>query len=430
MSQKSTNPEFGPIRILALAGLLTILLAAGTARAALLQDLAGAVEAGRPTVQLRLGYEYSDLADNGASPAHGLNLRTRLGYRTGDFHGAGAYLQLQNVANLVEEFSFKRGGSKHGDLDRDLIADPDGSRVHQAYLDFKPLPDTVVRLGRQEITLDDHRLIGNVDWRQNGQSFDAASVTNRSLPDLTLYGAVVDRVNTITLDTLDLDSLVLLHGAYVGLPGQQLSAFCYLLDTEDESPAARDSATFGLRFAGTYARMNYALDYARQEDYRDSEGHGGDMFNAFLGARIARIEAGAGYSYISGRSGSSGPFDTLFSTAHKFNGWADQFLDTNGGALNDGLQDLYLQAGTQLAGIKLLAAYHYFDTTEDNSAADPHFDKAYGDELDFLLSRKFGKHFSGLVKYAWYNAKSAAANGIANPTADEQVGWVRLQYAF
>ena len=65
-----------------LAGILAVFVVGSSAQAALLNDLAGAVKKGTPTLELRLGFEYSDLADNGADPAHGLNLRTRLGYRT------------------------------------------------------------------------------------------------------------------------------------------------------------------------------------------------------------------------------------------------------------------------------------------------------------------------------------------------------------
>ena len=412
------------------AALLAVVLGGGAASAAVLQDLGHALEAGKPTLELRLGYEYNNLAGNGRAAANGLNLRTRLGYRTGNFHGASAYIQFHNLSNLVEDFSFTRAGQTHGNQGRDVIADPDGSRIQQAYLDIATIPGTTIRLGRQEIILDDARLIGNVDWRQNGQSFNAAAVSNRSLPDLTLYGAFINQVNTITLDTLPLDSLVLLHGNYTGIPGQKVTAFCYLLDTEVEAPTARDSATYGMRFAGKLSRLKYAFDYARQQDYQEGEGHRGNMFDAFLGSGLGRIEAGAGYSYISGRNGSHRPFDTLFSTAHKFNGWADEFLATNGGTLNDGLQDMYLQVGTKIAGNKVLVVYHYFDTTENNSAADPHFDKPYGDEFDALVSRTFTKHVSALLKYAYYDAWSASAHGIANPTHDRQVFWARVRYAF
>ena len=50
---------------------------------------------------------------------------------------------------------------------------------------------------RQEICLDDARLIGDINWRQTPQSFDAISLEIEPTDTLTLYGAYVDRVNTV-----------------------------------------------------------------------------------------------------------------------------------------------------------------------------------------------------------------------------------------
>lgn len=392
------------------------------------EDITEALKSGKPTLELRLGYEYSnydDLPGNNRHPANGINLRTRVGYRTGDFMKTSAYVQLQNVTNFLEHFRYRHDGKWRGDKSHDVIMDPNGSRVHQAYLDFTGIPDTTVRPGRQEIILDDARLIGNVNWRQNGQSFDAVSITNESVPDVTLFGSYINQVNTITLDYLDLDSLILLNSRYTGIQDQSITAFCYLLDTEDDTDAARDSATYGLRFAGKVAMLNYTMDYAHQSDYQDGDDHDGNMFNAFLGGKIGMVDVGAGYSYISGQDGDDRPFDTLFGTAHKFNGWADQFLATNGGALRDGLEDVYIQAGTKYMGIKFLAVYHYFNTTENDA-----FDGTYGDEIDLLITKEIYKNLSGLLKYAYYNNNDNSANGFNNPTADEEVFWARLEYKF
>jgi len=406
----------------AVAGAAMLCSSALPAKADVLNDFSDAIKAGTPTLELRLGFEHSDLQDNGKHPANGFNLRTRLGYRTGEFFKTSAYVQFHNLTNFEEEFS---DGTGDGDLSHDVIADPDGSRIHQAYLDFKMLPDTVVRLGRQEIIMDDHRLIGDIDWRQNGQSFDAVSVTNNSIKDTTLYAAYINQVNTTALKDEDLDGLYLFHATYKGLKDQTLSAFVYLLDTEDESDAARDCATYGLRAAGKIAMIDYAVDYAHQSDFADGEDHDADMVNLFVATKVYMAKVGVGYSYISGQDGNDRPFDTLFSTTHKFNGWADQFLSTNGGNLRDGLQDFYIQAGTDYMGFKFLAVYHYFDTAEND-----HFDGTYGDEIDLLLTRKLTKNLSGLLKYAYYNKDDNEENGFANPTSDEQVFWARLTYSF
>ena len=396
------------------------------ALADVLNDLTEAIKSGIPTLSLRLGYEYSDVDNNGTDAATGFNLQTRVGYKTGQFMNTAAYIQFQNVANLVEDFRYMHDGKVEGNPGRDVIADPDGSRVQQAHLDFTMIPGTTFRLGRQEIILDNHRLIGNIGWRQNGQTFDAVSLTNKSIQDVTFFASYVNEVNTILLDNRvdgaqELDSLILLNAGYSGIKDHDIIVFCYLLDTDNQTIVARDSATYGFRFTGAYWLLNYAFDYAIQSDYEDSENQDGSMFNAFLGAKIKMFDVGGGYSYISGQDGNDRPFDTLFSTVHKFNGWADQFAATSGGGVVNGLEDTYCQASTKVLGAKVMARYHYFNTTENST-----FDGKYGDEFDFLVTKKLNKNLSFLLKSAFYNAHG----GATNPTMDENVFWARLQYTF
>jgi hypothetical protein len=80
---------------------------------------------------------------------------------------------------------------------------------------------------------------------------------------------------------------------------------------------------------------------------------------------------------------------------HKFNGWADSFLTTP----PDGLQDLWAQVGVDLPWqVPLRVVYHKFWSDEGG--------RDYGYEVDASLSRKFGNHLSGLVKYAFHDGAS------------------------
>jgi hypothetical protein len=382
-----------------------------------------AVQNGEFSLQLRLSLEHSDFEDAAdLDPATGLNLRTRLGYRTGDFRSSNFFVQVHNLANLIEEFDDTNGG---GDAGRDKIGDPDGARIHQTYFEFNGISGTQLRLGRQEIVLDDARLIGNVNWRQNGQSFDALSVTNQSIERLTLYAGVISEVNTIVLSGIDLDHLVLVNARYTYTEGHDIALFSYLLDVENDA-INRDSATYGGRVKGACGEyLKYDLTYAFQNDYEEGNNNKGDMVNAFLGVNRKWFSVGAGYSRISGQDGSDNPFDTLFSTAHKFNGWADQFLTTNGGNLAGGLEDLFFQLGTDIAGTKIVLRYHMFDTTEHEPGIH---DRDYGDEFDFDVQRKLRENLTAQFRFAHYNETNN--NGGLNPTTDEEVFWARLNYSF
>jgi hypothetical protein len=391
--------------------------------AAPVDDFVAALKNGTPDVDVITGFEYKH-RDDPTSPGQQFSIRTRVGYRSAEFLNTAAYVQLHNVSNVMEEYRFMYEGKMRGDLDRDIIADPDGSRFQEAYLDFSFIPDTVVRVGRQEIILDDARLIGNIDWRLNGQSFDAASITNTSIPDVKLYAAYVQQVNTILLDGLDLDGMWLFNAGYSGIKNHHLSVYTYLLDTESELDTARDSATYGFRFSGKTAPFSYYLDYSHQSDFADGEDHEADMLNLYLAGDLGYFTLGGGYSYISGQDGTDRSFDTLFSTAHKFNGFADQFLGTNGGGLTAGLQDYYAQAVTKLFDAKLVFAYHFFDSAEDDNA----FDGTYGDEFDALLVKPVAENLTFIAKYANFMQDDSTASG--NPTRDTEILSVRLRYKF
>jgi hypothetical protein len=105
-------------------------------------------------------------------------------------------------------------------------------------------------------------------------------------------------------------------------------------------------------------------------------------------------------------------------TLHAFNGWADVFLNTP----TTGLQDMYASVGVLLPGeVPLNFIAHKFNS--DAGSAD------FGQEYDIVASRKFGKNWTALVKYAYYDGKEAIP-GVAAVPFDKQVFWAELEFNF
>jgi hypothetical protein len=373
---------------------------------------------GTPKLELRLAYERADLDDaTNLQAANELSLRTRLSYRSGTLADSSFFLQLHHVWNPVDDFATPGGD---GDLGHDTIADPDGTRLHQAYVDFGMIPATRVRVGVQEINLGDQRLIGAVDWRQNGQSFGGVRVTNTAVPRLTLDGAYVTEVYDILLHIdPDIADLILLHAEYAFDAALNAAAFVYLLDADAD---ARDSATYGMRLHGRTRPVVYDATVALQTDYADGD-HSASLLQGFVGSASLPVNVGVGYVRLSGGGGEDN-FDTLFGTAHKFNGWADLFLASNGGGLSGGLEEVYVQATTQVWATDLIVRYHRFATTDTMANG---FAGDYGDELDVEAVRKLYRNLTGRIGVAHYREGDDKA---LNPTADKQVFWVRLEYSF
>ena len=384
---------------------------------------------GKFDVELRLGFEHSSV-ENSAAPDYALHLRSRMGFRSAELAGLGCYAQAHANTNAVERFFDGRNAAdSEASSKRDTIADPQGGRMHQLYVDFRGIADTLIRLGRMEIILDDARMVGNIGWRQNGQSFDGIMAQNNSLKGLTLTGAYLKRINSIFLTDSGIKHLGILHAHVNFEKTHNFSAFGYFLDTKG---GARDNYTLGTRVNGKFFAHEemdilYDFTYAMQDDYRNGKGHDGHMFNAFLGMRVNMLSFGAGYSYLSAADSSNAfGYDTLASTAHKFNGWADQFLKTNGGNLINGLEDIYLQMKVKALGTVFLTRYHWFDTTSNNGA----YNKRYGTELDFLIQKTIEVTERHKVKVQAKMAFYDAAAKAGNPSKDEKVFWLRLIYKF
>ena len=368
--------------------------------------------------KLRLSYEYADV-DNGITHADSLTLGTYLGFRTAELGGVSLYIQGQSTERIVSDYNDTMGLNAG---ERDVVADADGHRVQQAYLDFtKLLPDTKIRLGRQEMTLDDVRFIGDIVWRQRSQSFDGISLVNKSIPDTALTLAVYNKVNTIFNTSVDFDHIGIINAKYTGIKDHAVTGFAYLVDADEDQSDRKgadneDSITYGFRLDGKIDQFGYDFTLANQSDYANTDGRDAQFVHAFGSYKVGEWTPGAGYMYLSKAGNDDKGFDTLFSTAHKYNGWSDQFLGTNGGNLTDGLQDYYASLAGKIAQNKVVFAAHYFDTVNTS--------EEYGYEFNGLIARKLTDRLTTSLKAAYY-----AGNDDGSKAADETVVWFRLDYA-
>ncbi|MDH5591765.1 MAG: hypothetical protein OEY48_02840, partial [Gammaproteobacteria bacterium] len=167
-------------KITFLAAAIGILVAAPTTTMAE-DSFTEALTSGKVSFSARARYE-SVSQDNTRKDADAFTLRTTLGYKTGDFHGFGAFIEFEDVTELGSESYDSNPSGTDGNNDYSVVADPDGTEVNQAFLSYNGF-NTEFKLGRQEITYRGapfHRYIGNILWRQNHQTFDAFSFTNSS----------------------------------------------------------------------------------------------------------------------------------------------------------------------------------------------------------------------------------------------------------
>ncbi|PCK02998.1 MAG: hypothetical protein COA42_21370 [Alteromonadaceae bacterium] len=370
-------------------------------------SLGEALSNGTVSGNLRLRFE--DVGqDNALQDATALTLRTRIAYETGEVSGFSAMIEFEDSRIVLgqDEFSVPptqfnmRGNSPS----YSVIADPEVTELEQGYIKYKSKGFTA-KLGRQVITHDNHRFIGHVGWRQDRQTFDALALSYNISDDLSVsYNYIYDR-NRIFAEAQDVAANDHIFNIGYKTPVGKLSAYAYLLEADNTIDNSLD--TIGLRFSGkTKGDMKflYSAEYARQT----FEANGGftdiDVDADYLmlegGIAFNKFTFKAGYELLGSDSGVYG-FQTPLATLHKFNGWADIFLGTPA----EGLEDLSLSASYKIAGGKVALIYHTFSADESSTARDD-----FGDEIDFVFSTKFGKHYNAGVKYAAYSADDHAVD--------------------
>ncbi|MFN3513401.1 MAG: hypothetical protein ACK41C_10170 [Phenylobacterium sp.] len=367
-------------------------------------------------LDMRLRAETVD-QDGFGKDAQALTLRTRLGYETPAWRGFKVLVEGENVTALVDDYN----STTNGRLAYPVVSDPETTELNRAQISWKGEKAEAV-VGRQRIILGNARFVGNVGFRQNEQTFDAARITARPYEGVTLAYAYVDRVHRVFGDDhpqgeWDSDSH-LLQADFKTKAGQ-LTGYAQLLAFE--TAPAQSSSTWGVRFAGVRPLssglgVSYEAELARQTDYRNSPadfelGYAAGSLGLTSGPRWASL----GFERLDG-NGRRG-FQTPLATLHAFQGWADVFLTTPA----TGVRDVNLKAGTTwklgpaAKPVRLQAALHDF-TDDDGSVR-------YGRELDLLAAVPLTKNLTA-------EAKAAVFDGARPAYPDRTKVWFTLELKY
>ncbi len=345
---------------------------------------------------LRLRYETVD-QDNALDDASALTLRTRIGFNTAEVNGWSATVEIEDSRVVLgeDEFSVPPSGFQTGEFS--VIADPETTELDQGFLKYSTDKITA-KLGRQVFTLDGHRFIGHVGWRQDRQTFDALTVVAKPSDGITLTGAFIDNRNRIFAEDADINSEDFIGNASFKTPIGKVTGYAYLLENEENDS---ELDTYGISLKGSApigdAKFLYHAEYATQETDTDFDA---DYLFLEGGVKVSGVTAKLGYELLGSDDGQFG-FSTPLATLHKFNGWADIFLGTPA----QGLEDTYVSLSGKIGPGTATVIYHEFDVDEDSAAISD-----AGSELDLQYAFKFGKKYSAGIKAAFYSADDIAVD--------------------
>jgi len=370
----------------------------------------------KPSLNARLRYEN---VDQPATNADAVTLRLRPGI-TASKGPFSVLVEAEGTIAIVEDYNSTTNGK--GGV-HSVVADPENIELNRAQIQYKSEAVTAI-LGRQRINIDDLRFVGSVGWRQNEQTFDAITGHAKVGPVMLNGTYSWSRRSIFGVDSGPRQAFTgnyLFLGAGATLGPVKVKAFSYLLDVDpkEAGAAAASTQTYGARATANFklggkASLGLAASYAVQSDYKANTGdYSADYIAAEAKLGYANFWLKAGYELLGSDNGAS--FRTPLATLHKFNGWADVFLNTPAA----GLEDWYLGVGAKFPGVKALpglkAAITYHDFSSDVGGAD------YGTEWDAVIGFKIHKKLGLTAKYADYNSDGFAV--------DTRKIWLQLDYS-
>jgi len=402
-------------KISSTAGLLTIAIVSSSAIADdVTKSIEDALKFGNGgAVKFDLNYRYENVNQNNvkAPPlrgiplpaagqpdtANGNTLRLRLGLLSPVFYGLQGYAEYQGNLAMQEDYNSLRNNN----IGNSVIADPEESELDQLWISYAGIPDTVIKGGRQVIQLDDQRFIGNVGWRQLQQTFDSALITNKSINNLTINAGYIGKAKTITATNEGLTAPILNVNYKFGDYGN-LVGYAYWLDFTDPDVYFKSNQSYGIRFVNSekpkkffeHYSFLYTAEWSIQSDYQNSpKDYTANRWNLMGGFSAYMFSFQGAMEQLDG-VGKNKAFQTPLGTNFAFQGWADQFLVTP----DDGIRDVFGTVTTKLDNDSIILSGIYHNFYDDTGNIH------YGKEWDFRAIKKFGKHYSLLAQYAYYDA--------------------------
>lgn len=329
-----------------------------------------------------------------------------------------------------------------------LVANEDFSAsIHEAWGEAIITPAFSVKLGRQEIIYDDHRIFGSVNWAQQARSHDAAILklkTGNFNGELALaYNQ--DGVNLTGTDNVARPSnYKAFQNLWINYKfTEDFNASLLILNNGTQIDGGGDaySQTIGSRI--TFDNKTFAAHgafYFQGGETSTTQTINANYFSLDASYKINDMfSAGLGFERLSGNdqldnNNENNAFTPFYGTNHKFNGHMDYFYVGNHvGSV--GLQDIFIQLNAKLPKFNLGLHTHLFSVAGE--LADPvnpteALDKNLGTELDMFFSFNLTKGviFKGGYSHMFGTETMEVLKGSVANSKDETSNWAYAMVIF
>lgn len=294
-----------------------------------------------------------------------------------------------------------------GDVTTATTTDKNGVAVFEGWAQYDFTKKWSARLGRQVLSYDNQRIMGEMDWAQQGQSHDALMVSfhpeNHQLDLGVAYNS--DAENTFQTP-YKVANYKAMQYAWYHTTFDKIGASLLLLNTgyeyanNDPKPKllVDYKQTFGTYLTYKTAKIDSNLSFYGQTGKSTDQQVSAWNAAVNFGYTITdKFKAGLGYEYLSGKDNNDGStviksFNPIFGTNHGFNGYMDYFYVGN--HLNSvGLQDAFLKLNYNVNKWQFALIPHVFLAAADvvNLGTNEKLGSYLGTEVDATFGYNFKK---------------------------------------
>ena len=346
-------------------------------------------------VQIRPRYEYTNgfgtLLTSTTEHTSFIGNRARINFNYSDTK-LKMKLSLQNIHTW-------------GDAATTTVSSKNGVAAFEAWAEYSFTDQWSTKLGRQVISYDNQRIIGGLDWANQGRSFDAALIKYKGKNGQLDLGFALNadseaKVAPATPYTTDVfkDMQYAWYHTTISKVGVSLLA---LNVGKEYMKTPIEVGTSYFQTFGTYAKYEgktIVLDFSL---YGQTGKIGVNTVSAWetavnLGYVVSpKFKATAGYEFLSGKDqGSSSTmvksFNPIFGTNHMYNGFMDYFYVGNH-ANSVGLNDISLKLDFPIKKVNLSLAPHFFSAPNKIISGGVEQDSYLGTEIDLTGTYKLHK---------------------------------------
>lgn len=369
---------------------LFLILAAGFSLEIQAQELDVNLQV-RPRFEYRNGYK--TLLPEGQEGTSQISQRSRLNFN---------YKQDQFTTKLT--FQNTR---TWGDVPTATTADKNGVAVFEAWAQYDLTDKWSARMGRQVLSYDNQRIMGEMDWAQQGQSHDALMVSfhpkNHQLDVGIAYNSNAENTFQTPYTVANYKAM---QYAWYHTTFDKLGASLLLLNTGYEYANTETKLlvdykqTFGTYLTYKTGKIDSNLAFYGQTGKSTDKQVSAWNASGYFGYNITEsFKAGLGYEFFSGKDTNDGStviksFNPIFGTNHAFNGFMDYFYVGN--HLNSvGLEDAYLKLNYNVKKWQFALTPHVFSApAKVVTPLNEQLDSYLGTEIDFSAGFNFKKEIT------------------------------------